>query len=458
MHMNDIIISLSTAQGSGAIAIIRLSGEGCIQLTQQFFDNKALSSSHSHKVLFGRIHDENKVAIDECLVALFRSPKTYTGEDVIEISCHGSSYIISAILNLFLRSGARQAMGGEFTQRAYLNGRMDLTQAEAVAELVASDSMQSHQMALKQLRGGVSTKISELRKQLIEFGSLIELELDFSEEDVEFADRQRFKSLINELKTEVSGLLNSFRLGNAIKEGVSTVIAGNPNVGKSTLLNALLNDERAIVSKIPGTTRDTVEEVLNINGIKFRLVDTAGLRTTDDEIEKIGIEKTHSSLDKAQIILYVIDVSDHNNATLQRAISDLKAYSGHFFLLINKMDLFPSFDTSRFHNLVAADHLITLSAKNEMNIDHLKDTIYNCVVEDRDQLNQSVIMSTRHHSSLSKTLDCVNKISHGLESGLSTDLLALEVRYAMNHLGEITGEIHSDDILESIFSSFCIGK
>ena len=461
-NLNDIIIALATPPGVGAIAVIRLSGNGCIDLVNSFFATKNLSEEKSHTIHFGKIIDENKKTLDEVLVSIFRNPTSYTKEDVIEISCHGSQYIIQHIINLFLRNGARIAKQGEFTLRAFLNGQLDLSQAEAVADLISSDNEKNHELALKQMRGGFSNEIKNLRQELIDFGALLELELDFGEEDVEFADRKKLEELIEKIKGYIYSLIQSFQLGNVIKSGVATAIVGKPNAGKSTLLNALINEDRAIVSEIAGTTRDTIEEVFNINGIQFRLTDTAGLRDSQDIIEKIGIEKTKQKIEASNIVIYVFDVITTSPNELISEVNVLRQQLGinsKILLVANKMDLNPyTKPESYFSDFVNSENLITTSAINNMNIEYLKEKLFLMVVDQEISLDKTIVTNARHYDALTKSYEALNATLHGLNSGITGDFIAMDVRRALHFLGEITGEISSEDLLDSIFSRFCIGK
>ena len=459
-NQSDTIIALSTPPGEGAIGVIRLSGDKSITLCDTVFHGKNLSKVKSHTVHYGKILDENDRLIDECLVTVFRAPRSYTTEDIIEISCHGSRYIINEIIQLFLRMGVRQADPGEFTMRSFLNGQMDLTQAEAVADLIASESKGSHDLAIKQMRGGFSKIVKVLRDQLIEFASLIELELDFSEEDVEFADRKKLISLLDKTKSVVQNLLRSFQLGNVIKKGIPTVIAGRPNAGKSTLLNALLDDERAIVSEIPGTTRDTIEENLNINGLLFKLIDTAGLRDAVDKIESIGVSRTIEKIGKSTMLLYVVDVISTSPEEVKNDIEALKLQSSKLIIVLNKMDLNPYTKSEEFHieGMITKDNIITTSALNKMNIEYLKEKLYNTIIEDPSHLDVTIVCNSRHYEALYNAQIALNDVLSGLSENIPGDLLAVDIRRALHSLGEITGEISTDDLLESIFSRFCIGK
>ncbi|MCB0663325.1 MAG: tRNA uridine-5-carboxymethylaminomethyl(34) synthesis GTPase MnmE, partial [Saprospiraceae bacterium] len=396
---------------------------------------------------------------------LFVAPKSYTGENVVEVSCHGSNYILQKVIQLFIKKGARSAQPGEFTMRAFLNGRMDLSQAEAVADLIASDSAVSHQMAMNQMRGGISNEIEKLREELINFASLIELELDFGEEDVEFANRDDLRQLILKIQGFISSLLSSFDLGNAIKQGVLTVIAGRPNAGKSTLLNAMLNEERAIVSDIAGTTRDTIEEVLNINGVQFRLIDTAGIRDAQDQIEAIGVEKTMQKVMQASLLLYVFDVTGMTLEEVEQDLNRLHRDEMTTIVVCNKMDRNPYFDPEKLKTLLANgqqptanSQIISLSAKNGMNVPYLKEVLYNAVLEDKNFSDNTIVSNARHFEALQKTSESLDRVLEGMDNAITGDFLAMDIRKALYHLGEITGKVDVEELLGNIFGKFCIGK
>lgn len=459
-NLTDTIIALSTPPGAGAIGVIRLSGPKAIDVVNEVFHGKDLSQVDGYTVHFGKIKDEQGVVLDEVLATIFRTPKSYTKENVVEISCHGSSYIIEQIIHLFLRKGVRSANRGEFTLRAFLNGQMDLSQAEAVADLIASDSASSHDIAMKQMRGGFSDQIKELRQELIDFAALIELELDFGEEDVEFADRDRLEKLVAKIQGVIKKLIDSFHLGNVIKNGVATVIAGRPNAGKSTLLNALLNEERAIVSDIAGTTRDTIEESLNIDGINFRFVDTAGIRKAQDSIESIGVDKAMSEIQKSTVALHVVDISDTTPEMVWSDLDTFKIKRTRFVIILNKMDLNPYTKPEEYYKegLISAENIITTSALNKMNIEALKEHLYRTVIDHPELMDQTIVSNTRHYDALHKAYEALSAVLNGLQSGITGDFVAMDIRQALHFLGEITGEIHTDDLLESIFTRFCIGK
>ena len=458
--LTDTIIALSTPPGAGAIGVIRLSGPKAIEVVDEVFHGKDLSQVEGYTVHFGKIKDEEGKVLDEVLATIFRGPKSYTKENVVELSCHGSSYIIEQIIHLFLRKGVRSANRGEFTLRAFLNGQMDLSQAEAVADLIASDSASSHDIEMKQMRGGFSDEINELRQELIDFAAFIELELDFGEEDVEFADRERLEKLVEKIQVVLKKLIDSFHLGNVIKNGVATVIAGRPNAGKSTLLNALLNEERAIVSDIAGTTRDTIEESLNIDGINFRFVDTAGIRKAQDSIESIGVDKAMSEIQKSTVALHVVDISDTTPEMVWSDINSFKIIGTRFVIILNKMDLNPYTKPEEYYKegIISAKNIITTSALNKMNIEALKEHLYNTVIDHQELMDQTIVSNTRHYDALNKSCESLSKVLNGIQTGITGDFIALDIRQSLHFLGEITGEIHTDDLLESIFTRFCIGK
>lgn len=454
MINEETIVALSTAPGTGAIAVIRLSGTEAISICNKIFSGKDLTRQPTHTVHFGKIKEGNR-EVDEVVVTLFKAPHSYTKEDVVEISCHGSHYIIQQIIQLLIKNGARPAKAGEFTLRAFLNGRMDLSQAEAVADLIASDSASAHELAMQQMRGGFSGKIKKLRDELIHFASLIELELDFSEEDVEFANRDQLKSLIEKLKTEIQNLKSSFELGNVLKNGVNTVIAGRPNAGKSTLLNALLNEERAIVSEIPGTTRDAIEEVLNIGGIQFRLIDTAGIRDAEDVIERIGVEKTMEKIRQSAIVVYLFDVNTATVAEVKEDIEKLHLHSVPSLIVGNKTDATTGAEVKKKFEGIAT---VFISAKNHSQTDELKKQLLDLVLSRKAKTADTVVSNIRHYDALVNTETALNDTLNGLAGNISKELIALDIRRALNYLGGITGQITSEDLLQNIFSRFCIGK
>ena len=461
MH-NDTIVALATPSGSGAIAVIGFSGDKAIHIASNCFksvSDKDLSKQATHTIHLGHIVDNGKT-IDEVLLSVFKNPNSYTGEDVVEISCHGSSYIQQEIIQLFLREGCRMATAGEFTLRAFLNGKLDLSQAEAVADLISSDNEASHQIAMQQMRGGFSSEIAKLREELLNFASLIELELDFAEEDVEFADRTQFKQLIERINFVLKRLIDSFAVGNVIKNGIPVAIVGEPNVGKSTLLNALLNEDRAIVSEVAGTTRDTIEDEISIGGIGFRFIDTAGIRETEDVVESIGIKKTFEKIEQSQVVIYLFDSS--------KSISDLKAVQFELekiknrypqkplLIIANKIDVLNEAQVSTLKETISDVKL--LSAKTGFGVEALTDSLLNLINTGALRNNETIVTNSRHYDALLKAFEEVQKVKYGLETDLSGDLLAIDIRQALYHFGEITGEITNDDLLGNIFANFCIGK
>lgn len=463
--LDDTIVALSTPPGEGAIGVIRLSGKQAISFANSIFRGKDLEQVDGNTLHFGRIVEgEEEFTIDEVVAGIFKAPRSYTGEDIVELSCHGSPYILQKVISLCLKAGARMAERGEFTLRAFLNGKMDLSQAEAVADLIASKSEQRHHLAMKQMRKGFSDEIKVLRQELIDFAAMIELELDFSEEDVEFADRERLKELVEQINRVITRLQDSFHLGNVIKNGVTTVIAGRPNAGKSTLLNALLNEDRAIVSDIAGTTRDTIEETLNIKGIEFRLIDTAGIREAHDQIEMIGVERTFEKIGTSTIVVYVFDVTITPPEQLWRELDFTITQTGNtevtLLCIANKMDLNPYTKPETYYKegLVDSTSIITASALNKMNIEYLKEKLYDMVVSDPAMLDQTIVSNSRHFDALSQARESLDAVISGLMSGVTGDFIAMDIRRALHHLGEITGEISNEDLLDSIFSRFCIGK
>ena len=469
MIHQDAIVALATPSGAGAIAIIRISGEEAISIGNAVFQSikgKDLTQQKSHTLHLGHIMDNNKT-LDEVLVSIFKGPQSYTGENTIEISCHGSTYIQQQIIQLLLRKGCRMANPGEFTLRAFLNGKLDLSQAEAVADLISSDNEASHQIAMQQMRGGFSNEIAKLREELLNFASLIELELDFAEEDVEFADRTQFHELLNRIEFVLKRLIDSFAVGNVIKNGIPVAIVGEPNVGKSTLLNALLNEERAIVSHIAGTTRDTIEDELVIGGIGFRFIDTAGIRDTDDHIESIGIRKTFEKIEQAQVVIYLLDCSPDSyreqmaDGSLQMNQIEIEKIKNQFplkplLVVGNKSDLLSK---NEAENLKSEIHNLNLiSAKLNIGVEELKNQLLSFVNTGALRNNETIITNTRHYDSLLKALDEIQKVKFGLETNLSSDLMALDIREALYHFGMITGQVTNDELLGNIFANFCIGK
>ncbi|MBD1386651.1 tRNA uridine-5-carboxymethylaminomethyl(34) synthesis GTPase MnmE [Mucilaginibacter rigui] len=452
-NKEETIVALATPNGIGAIGVIRLSGPDAITIAQRVWKGKDLTKQASHTLHFGRIVDGD-IELDEVVASLFVAPRSYTRENVVEISCHGSNYIIESIIKLLIKNGARAAKAGEFTLRAFLNGQLDLSQAEAVADLIASNSKASQQIALQQLRGGFSNQLQQLREQLVQFASLIELELDFAEEDVEFANRDQLKKLTHEITRVIGSLIQSFELGNAIKNGVNTVIAGRPNAGKSTLLNALLNEERAIVSHIPGTTRDTIEEVLNIQGINFRLIDTAGIREATDTIEQIGVQRTMEKISQSALLIYVYDAEQITLANLNSDIESLQKPGITMLLVANKADLL---NQEQLLALPHTDKAIIVSAKEKRHIDKLKNKIYTAAIKEQLSGHETLVTNIRHLEALQKTEEALIRVLSGIDT-VTSDFLSMDIKQALHYLGEITGVVTTDDLLENIFSKFCIGK
>ena len=450
---NDTIVASATPAGIGAIGIVRLSGIDSIAITNKLFPSKDLSRQLSHTLHVGYLQEKGNT-IDEVVISIYKSPRSYTGENVIEISGHGSPFIQQQIVEACIRSGARLAKPGEFTQRAFLNGKLDLAQAEAVADLIASNTAASQRTALHTMRGGFSEKLKTLRERLIRFSALIELELDFSQEDVEFADRKQFYELIEELTQSTKLLINSFQLGNVIKNGVSVAIIGKPNAGKSTLLNALLNENRAIVSDIPGTTRDTIEEVINIDGILFRLIDTAGIRHhTTDVIETEGVMRSMEKMKQADLIIYLFDVNDREEDIIKQK-AEMDAQGMNYLLVANKIDS-GNFVKDKFSSI---EKFIFISAKQNQHIEVLKERMADTVLQGNVQTEDTVVTNARHYHALKEVEKSLSDIQAGLDSKLPGDLLALDIRRCLYYLGEITGEINNEDMLDYIFSKFCIGK
>lgn len=451
----DTIVALATPPGVGAIGVIRLSGKQAIDIVNSMF-HKDLHQQSSHTIHVGFLKDKSEV-LDEAVVSLFKGPRSYTGEDVIELSCHGSPYIQQRIINACSVRGARLAKPGEFTLRAFLNGRLDLTQAEAVADLIASNTEASRKTALNNIRGGFSRVLSELREQLIKFSALIELELDFSQEDVEFADRTALNKLVRNIKVQTEQLLHSFRLGNVIKNGVSVAIIGRPNAGKSTLLNAFLNEDRAIVSDIPGTTRDTIEEVINIDGILFRLIDTAGIRDhSHDVIETAGIEKSLQKMKQADIVLYLFDVHEMPPVEVKAVANEMRHQQLQFLLVGNKADMMD--EEAIRDQFSPCGGVIFISAQSQLHLEVLKARMVDIVLQDKVQSESTIVTNARHYHALQEVNSSLQDIIDGLDSQLAGDLLALDIRRCLQYLGEITGEVTNDDQLDYIFSKFCIGK
>lgn len=459
VHQNTTIVALSTPQGVGAIGVIRLSGPQAIEITNSIFKGKDLMQQQANTLHFGKIVDGQTI-LDEVVVALFKAPKSYTGENIVEISCHGSPYIQKSILALLIKKGCTSALPGEFTLRAFLNGKLDLSQAEAVSDLIASNSKSAHQIAMHQMRGGYSNQIKELRDELIHFASMIELELDFSEEDVEFANRDDLKSLIEKIRLALNQLIESFQLGNAIKEGIPVVIAGKPNAGKSTLLNALLNEERALVTEIEGTTRDTIEDEINIKGTIFRFIDTAGIRQTDDKVEALGVKRTLEKIETAALVMLLIDLNTTSPTLLQKTIDEIKPSleknNAKLLIIGNKVDLKNLAEAKKqFEDF---DNIHFISAKEKWNIEELKESILETAQVHILNEDQTLVSNTRHWEALSKADEALATALHGLNHSLPGDLVAMDIRAALHQLGLITGQVTTDDLLGNIFSRFCIGK
>jgi tRNA modification GTPase len=466
MISNDTIVALATPSGAGAIAVIRLSGEQAIAIASSLFESKSgkiLAQQKSHTLHLGVIKDGPRT-LDEVLLSVFKGPHSYTGENTVEISCHGSLFIQQQIIQLALRHGCRMADPGEFTLRAFLNGKIDLSQAEAVADLISSTNEASHQLAIQQMRGGFSNELQALRTELLNFASLIELELDFAEEDVAFADRTEFNALINRIALVLKRLIDSFAIGNVIKNGIPVAIVGEPNVGKSTLLNALLNEDRAIVSAIAGTTRDTIEDELVIEGVGFRFIDTAGIRQTTDEVESIGIQKTFEKIEQAQVVLYLLESSKFKvsglayRAEIEKLMQDYP--NKQLVVVINKIDLItPTQIQEILQQLAAIDVTpILLSAKNKQGIEELKNQLTSLVNTGALRNNETIVTNTRHYDALLKALDEIQKVQYGIETNLPSDLMAIDIREALYQFGLITGQVSNDELLGNIFANFCIGK
>ncbi|MBX2963057.1 MAG: tRNA uridine-5-carboxymethylaminomethyl(34) synthesis GTPase MnmE [Cyclobacteriaceae bacterium] len=453
MKLNDTIIALATAQGVGAIAMVRLSGNDAIRLVDSVFPEKKLEVQATHTLHFGTIRDGDKI-IDEVVVGLFKAPRSFTRENVVEISCHGSPVVVKELIKVFLKQGARLAEPGEFTKRAFLHGRIDLTQAEAVADIINAETDNARQAAINQMRGGFSKEINHLREELIHFASLIELELDFGEEDVEFAKRDDLRNLIKRIQSYIQTLITSFDAGNVIKNGIPTVIAGKPNAGKSTLLNALLNEEKAIVSDIPGTTRDAIEDEIILGGINFRFVDTAGLRETEDVIESIGVARTRERMKKASLIIYLFDLSQATLKEIEQEEEHLKELGIPYIKVGNKID---RGDPHLIKQLQEHD-FVFISADKKENIQQLKEKILSTVHINTVKQGDVLVTNLRHFQNLTQTNDALQRVLKGLDSGITGDFLAMDIRQALHYLGEITGTITTEDLLDNIFSKFCIGK
>jgi tRNA modification GTPase len=451
--INDTIVALATAQGISAIAVIRLSGSEAYSITQKSFGGKSLDQQSTHTVHFGNFKDGERI-IDEVLVTLFKGPNSFTKEDSVEISCHGSPVIVKEIIKTLLKNGARLAEPGEFTKRAFFHGRFDLAQAEAVADLIHAETDNARQAALNQMRGGFSKEIEHLRQELIHFASLIELELDFGEEDVEFAKRKDLEDLIKKIQSYLSSLIDSFDQGNVIKNGIPTVIAGKPNAGKSTLLNTLLNEEKAIVSHIPGTTRDVIEDEMILGGINFRFIDTAGLRETEDVIEAIGVERTRDRMKKASLIIYMFDLTQTTLTEIAREDEHLQHLGIPYLKVGNKLD---KADPSLIKHLNERD-FIFISASEKTNIPLLKERILSFFHVKNVKTGDVMVTNLRHYQNLLQTYEALDRVLQGLHTGITGDFLAMDIRQSLHYLGEITGAITTEDLLENIFSKFCIGK
>jgi tRNA modification GTPase len=456
---DDTIVALATPPGVGAIGVIRLSGPSAFGIVNQLFPSKDLEQQSSHTAHVGLLK-ENGEALDEVVVTLFKGPRSYTGEDVVEISGHGSPYVLQRILDACIRGGARLARPGEFTQRAFLHGKLDLAQAEAVADLIAANTAATQRNALHNIRGGFSAELKQLREQLISFSALIELELDFSQEDVEFADRSQLYALVTGAHERVSKLADSFQLGNVMKNGVSVAIIGKPNAGKSTLLNALLNENRAIVSEIAGTTRDTIEEIINIDGILFRFIDTAGIREhTTDQIEQIGVEKSREKMQQADIVIYLFDVNTMSPADLEQVQREFDAAGYKYLLVGNQVDkLSVGYPTGNWAGRVDSSRLILISAKQGLHVELLKERLVDLVLGGQVSGDTTIVTNARHYHALQEILRSLMDIRNGLDNHLPGDLLALDIRRCLQYVGEITGEVSNEDLLDYIFSKFCIGK
>jgi tRNA modification GTPase len=451
--VDDTIIALATPQGVSGLAVIRLSGKDSIKITDQVFKGKRLVDQPTHTVHLGTIGEPDKI-IDEVLVTVFKEPNSFTKENSTEISCHGSPVIIRQIIKLFLKQGVRLAEPGEFTKRAFMNGRFDLAQAEAVADLIHAENDNARQAALNQMRGGFSNEIAHLREELIHFASLVELELDFGEEDVEFAKRDDLLQLVQKVQSYLDRLIASFDQGNVIKNGIPTVIAGKPNAGKSTLLNALLNEEKAIVSEIPGTTRDVIEDEITLGGITFRFMDTAGLRETQDIIEALGVSRTHERMKIAALILYLFDLSDTTLENIEGEEARLKAIGRPYIKVGNKVDK----ASKKLLSDIKDHEFVLISASSKTNLETLKKEILSKVNIQEVKQGDVLVTNLRHYQKLTETNEALKRVVHGLHTGITGDFLAMDIRQALHFLGEITGQITSDDLLENIFAKFCIGK
>lgn len=460
---DDTICAISTGNGAGAIAVIRVSGKDAFAICDRIFvpykKNTSLENAISHTALVGKIMYENHM-VDEVVCVVFRNPASFTGENTVEISCHGSIYIQQQIIQLLLKHGARQAQAGEFTQRAFMHGKMDLTQAEAIADLIAAETAAQHSIALNQMRGGFASELKNLRQELIDFVALIELELDFGEEDVEFADRTKLLQLIDVILFKINNLSNSFSLGNVIKQGVNVVLAGRPNAGKSTIFNQLLQEERAIVSDIAGTTRDTIEESINIDGILFRLTDTAGIREATDTIEKIGIERTMQKIQQAALLVYVLDSAQLSWSAVQEDLKNLTKENLPVIVAVNKSDLPSHFRAEILDGLAKMNgiHVLSTSFKHADDFQKLKQAMHQLAVEKIPTQQSVVVSNIRHYEALQKSAEALHKVINGMQNGISNDFTAQDIREALYYLGSITGEVSNEEVLDSIFTRFCIGK
>jgi tRNA modification GTPase len=453
---NDTIVALATPPGVSAIGVVRLSGAEAINIAARLFPSKDLTKQNSHTLHVGILEHNNK-AIDEVVVSIYKAPRSYTGENSVEFSCHGSPFIHQQIIDACIDKGARLAKPGEFTQRAFINGKLDLAQAEAVADLIASNTSASHKTALHNIRGGFSQALKDLREQLLTFSALIELELDFSQEDVEFADRGKLQALVNDALQKTKLLTDSFRVGNVIRNGVSVAIIGKPNAGKSTLLNVLLNEDRAIVSEIPGTTRDTIEEMINIDGIMFRLIDTAGIREhSADVIENAGMDKSRQKMQQADIVVYLFDANGNDPKGLEKTEKELRNITSNYLMVANKIDVIDESELKERYASIAG--VIFISAKNKLHIDVLKERMVDKVLQGKTETENVIVTNARHYHALNEVQKSLKDVSEGLESKIPGDLLALDIRRCLHYLGEITGEITNEDQLDYIFSKFCIGK
>lgn len=456
VRLDDTIVAPATAPG-GSIAVIRLSGKDAIPICDKIVEGKSLLEKPSHSVHFVKLVHQGQW-LDEAVATIFRNPKSYTGEDVVELSLHGSTYIVEKVLDALLQEGARMARPGEFTQRAFLNGKMDLSQAEAVADLIAAQHEGAHSLAHQQLRGAYSNELKDLREQLIWFASLLELELDFSQEDVEFADRTQMENLVNVIGMKVKSLLQSFKLGNVLKKGVPVAIIGMPNAGKSTLLNALLKEDRAIVSDIAGTTRDTIEEEMNVDGVLFRFIDTAGLRKSEDTIEQIGVERSLAKMQQAEVVIYVMDPTQQDKQAAEDAMALLPETEAKKLIVMNKVDCVDGNTLRELSWGGEVVDVVSISAKGGEGIDALKQYLYAMVIGDGQEQEGIIVSNLRHVDSLQQTAYFMEQVELGLESNLPSDLIAHQLRHALHHLGMITGHITNEDLLDTIFSKFCIGK